>query len=67
MLRWKADGLRRCEAMPPSPNGISFYLGSWEDVVRLSRNDEQLLGQLRFGYPRVFIHPYVRQVSSRPL
>lgn len=46
------------------PHAVSVALPLWEHVVGYEENDPAVLGKLPCGYPRFFLHPFVRRLAS---
>ncbi len=50
--------------IPDSPHAVSVCLPTWEDVMGYEEKDPRVIGKLRTGYPRFFIHPQVQEMRA---
>ena len=55
--------------LPDSPHACVVSLPTWESVIGYEENDPAVVGKMRSGYPRFFIHPvtqrYLDQLEGR--
>ncbi len=51
--------------IPDSPHAVSVCLPTWADIIGYEEKDPRVIGKMRTGYPRFFIHPLVNEVSER--
>ena len=51
--------------IPDSPHAVSVCLPTWPDVIGYEEKDPRVIGRMRTGYPRFFIHPLVNKVRDR--
>lgn len=57
---WRPEDLG--QPLPQSVHANSVCLPTWADVIAYEENDPRVLGQLRTGYPRFFIHPLTERL-----
>lgn len=50
--------------IPDSPHAVSVCLPTWEDVIGYEEKDPRVIGKMRTGYPRFFIHPLVQEMRG---
>ena len=50
--------------IPNSPHAVSVCLPTWEDVIGYEEKDQRVIGKMRTGYPRFFIHPLVQEMRA---
>lgn len=60
---WQASDLGL--PIPDSMHAVSMALPRWRDVVGYEEKAPEVLSQLRLGYPRFVIHPWVRELAQR--
>ncbi len=53
------------EPIPDSPHAVSVCLPTWADIVGYEEKDPRVIGKMRTGYPRFFVHPLVNEVRTR--
>ncbi len=51
--------------IPDSPHAVSVCLPTWADVIGYEEKDPRVIGKMRTGYPRFFIHPLINKVRTR--
>ena len=55
--------------LPDSRHACVVSLPTWESVIGYEENDPTVVGKMRSGYPRFFIHPltasYLKELESR--
>ncbi len=55
--------------LPDSRHACVVSLPTWESVIGYEENDPSVVGKMRSGYPRFFIHPltarYLKEMESR--
>ncbi len=51
--------------IPDSPHSVSVALPRWSDVVGYEEKDPVIIGALRSGYPRFFIHEEVQELAKQ--
>lgn len=64
-ILWRPEDLGK--PIGGSPHAISACLPTWEHVVGYEEGDPAVIQALQCGYPRFFIHPYLRELASREL
>lgn len=50
--------------VPPSPHAVCCSLPTMRDVVGYEEKDPAVLEAMRSGYPRFFLHPYIRRTAD---
>ncbi|MFZ9932963.1 MAG: PLP-dependent transferase [Chthoniobacterales bacterium] len=50
--------------IPDSPHAVSVCLPTWADVIGYEEKEPRVIGKMRTGYPRFFLHPLIQQVRS---
>lgn len=60
---WRPDELGH--ALPQSDHAISMALPRWEDVVGYEEKRAAVMDRLASGYPRFFLHPFVRELAAQ--
>lgn len=51
--------------MPNSPHSVSVALPRWRDVVGYEEKDPAVIGALKSGYPRFFLHTEVQELAKQ--
>lgn len=57
---WRPEDLG--QSLPQSVHANSVCLPTWADVIAYEEADPRVLGQLRTGYPRFFMHPVTERL-----
>ena len=60
---WKGEDLGW--SLPDSPHAISVSLPRWSDVVGYEEKHPAVLAEMKGGYPRFFISPFVQEIVRR--
>jgi cystathionine gamma-synthase len=60
---WKGEELG--VPLPDSPHSVSVALPRWRDVVGYEEKDPAVVGALKSGYPRFFIHAEVQELANQ--
>lgn len=53
------------EPIPDSPHAVSVCLPTWADIIGYEEKDPRVIGKMRTGYPRFFVHPLVNELRAR--
>ncbi|KAJ9072046.1 Cystathionine gamma-synthase [Entomophthora muscae] len=65
---WNLDDLEFCGPVPPhTPYGVSFFLPEWDDLVQLMEENYEVINKVKYGYTRVFIHKFIKQLNKKIL
>lgn len=48
-------------------HAVTVSLGTWSDFVKYKAGDPIVVGQMKTGYPRYYIHPIIRKVRGYAL
>lgn len=59
---WRAEDLGL--PLPCDPHAVSVALPLWDHVVGYEENDPRVIQSLQCGYPRFFLHPFVRDLTA---
>ena len=59
---WSAERLGH--SIPDSPHATSVCLPQWQDVIDYEERNPRVIGKLRCGYPRFFLHPKVEELFA---
>lgn len=63
---WSLEDLKFCGPIPPhTPHGVSFSLPKWDDLVQLMEENMEVASKIDYGYPRVFIHDFIKKVTRQ--
>lgn len=60
---WNARSLGR--PLPDTPHACAVSLPTWDSVVGYEEGRERVLKKLEAGYPRFFLHPYLRRLFAK--
>lgn len=50
--------------IPDSPHAVSVCLPTWADIIGYEEKDPRVIGKMRAGYPRFFLHPLIHEVRA---
>lgn len=45
-----------------TPHAVSVMLPTWQDNIGYEEGDPRVTSRMQCGYPRFFIHPFIKQV-----
>lgn len=52
------------EQVPDSPHAVCVHFPALADVIGYEEGEETVLSQLKGGYPRFVLHPYIRDLAD---
>ena len=53
--------------IPNSMHAVSMCLPTWENIVGYEENIPTTMNEIKLGYPRFLIHPYIHYLIERIL